>query len=477
MSDVFRIAAGYILPHPPVIVPGVSREPHLARQTVTAMQHLAADLARIRPDTVVVISPHAPLFSDFVFFYDSAELAGHFGRFGVPQARLSFRQDDELLQEIISRLTAAGIDGGPLTPAQRARHQIEPTLDHGVMVPLWFMHDQVPDFRLVAMSCSGLPMPELYRVGELIRQSAARLNRRIVIIASGDQSHKVNGNSPYGTVPEGAEYDGRLSDCLNRGDLPGLLAIDSNLRERAAECGYRSIVMLCGAFSRQAVQAQVESYEAPYGIGYCVAAIRPDPDQPDPVEDAWLAALARQRTGIHQNRQHHSPPVVVARETLEAHVLGQPARTARDFAGLADSAFMFRDRAGVFVSLKKFGELRGCIGTTAPTTANIVAEIIQNAVSAGCHDPRFSPVRPDELADLVYSVDVLGVPEPVTDRSQLDPARYGVIVSKAGRSGLLLPDLEGVDTVEEQLSIACRKAGIGTHEDYRIQRFEVIRYT
>jgi AmmeMemoRadiSam system protein A len=133
-------------------------------------------------------------------------------------------------------------------------------------------------------------------------------------------------------------------------------------------------------------------------------------------------------------------------------------------------------QAGVFVSLKKHGELRGCIGTFMPITDDVGHEIIQNAVSAATQDPRFSPVRPDELGELEYSVDVLGEPEPVKDLSDLDPKRYGVIVSTGQRRGLLLPDLEGVDTVDEQISIAKQKAGIALTEPIQIHRFEVKRY-
>jgi AmmeMemoRadiSam system protein A len=137
---------------------------------------------------------------------------------------------------------------------------------------------------------------------------------------------------------------------------------------------------------------------------------------------------------------------------------------------------MMEERAGVFVSLKKHGQLRGCIGTIAPTCPCIADEIIQNAISAGTKDPRFSPVRESELDDIVYSVDVLGEPEPVDDVSQLDVIRYGVIVSSGYKRGLLLPNLEGVDTVEQQVEIARQKAGIGRNEDYSLERFEVIRH-
>ena len=137
---------------------------------------------------------------------------------------------------------------------------------------------------------------------------------------------------------------------------------------------------------------------------------------------------------------------------------------------------MTTQQAGAFVSLHKNGQLRGCIGTIAPTCDNLAWEIVQNAFSACSRDPRFSPVRPDELDELEYSVDVLGTPEPVDSPAALDPKTYGVIVSCSGRRGLLLPDLDGVDSVEAQLSIALQKGGIRENEPYKIERFKVVRH-
>lgn len=134
------------------------------------------------------------------------------------------------------------------------------------------------------------------------------------------------------------------------------------------------------------------------------------------------------------------------------------------------------EKAGVFVSIKKHGQLRGCIGTFMPSCNNIAEEIIRNAICAATEDPRFPPVQEYELKDLSYSVDILTPPERVTDMKELDPKRYGVIVSAGGRRGLLLPDLEGVDTIEEQLRIAKLKAGIFDDEKVDIFRFEVRRY-
>ncbi|WP_227017225.1 AmmeMemoRadiSam system protein A [Sinanaerobacter chloroacetimidivorans] len=133
-------------------------------------------------------------------------------------------------------------------------------------------------------------------------------------------------------------------------------------------------------------------------------------------------------------------------------------------------------RAGVFVSIKKQGNLRGCIGTIGPTKGNIAEEIIQNAIHSGTEDPRFPPVGQDELPELSYSVDVLGEPEMISSLKELDVKRYGVIVSSGFRRGLLLPDLEGVDTPEMQVQIALQKAGIRPSENFQLERFEVIRY-
>ncbi len=168
----------------------------------------------------------------------------------------------------------------------------------------------------------------------------------------------------------------------------------------------------------------------------------------------------------------HSPHVKLAKKAVETYV-----RENRVIDVPPDVPEELKNtRAGVFVSLKKNGALRGCIGTIEPVQDNLAEEIIANAISAAVRDPRFLPVEEDELDELTYSVDVLKPAEPVHDIRELDPKRYGVIVECGSRRGLLLPDLEGVDTVEEQIGIARRKAFIGPNEPIRLYRFEVVRY-
>jgi AmmeMemoRadiSam system protein A len=236
--------------------------------------------------------------------------------------------------------------------------------------------------------------------------------------------------------------------------VEGLAALDEGLREAAGECGYRSFLMMLGAFGRERVVSRVLSYEGPFGVGYCVALVYPEgvaPAAAPPAGGDLLAALARAAVEAYVER---------------GVVLAAPAPLPPAFV----------ERAAVFVTLHKFGELRGCIGTTAPTEPDLARQIIRYAIYAATEDPRFSPVEPEELADLEVSVDVLTPPEAIKGPEQLNPQVYGVVVRRDGRSGLLLPDLEGIDTVEEQLEIARRKAGIGPDEPVELARFRVVRH-
>ena len=168
------------------------------------------------------------------------------------------------------------------------------------------------------------------------------------------------------------------------------------------------------------------------------------------------------------------PYVALARNTIDLYV-----RERKIYRPAPEELTeeMRTARAGAFVSIHEHGDLRGCIGTIAPVRATLADEIISNAISASTRDPRFPAIRPSELDSLEITVDVLGDTEKISSPDQLDVRRYGVIVSKGRRRGLLLPNLDGVDTVEEQISIALQKAGLDTdEEDYQLERFEVVRH-
>ncbi|MBE0601221.1 MAG: AmmeMemoRadiSam system protein A, partial [Firmicutes bacterium] len=325
--------------------------------------------------------------------------------------------------------------------------------------------------RVVRVGVSSLPPEDHYTLGMLIQKTAETLHRKAVIVASGDLSHKLKEDGPYGLSPDGKVYDQKIMDVMGRAAFSELFGFSDSLCASAAECGHRSFLVMAGCFDGLAVQAESLSYEGPFGVGYGVCTFKAG--QADPsrrILDARQRAAERETA---EKQAGEDAYVQLARQSFTAWVTKKQHIAVPD--GLPDE--LIKRRAGVFVTLHKAGQLRGCIGTVAPTQKSIAEEIIHNAVSACAQDPRFSPVTENELSQLECSVDVLGEPEDIADMDALDPTRYGVIVSHGHRRGLLLPALlDGVDTPAQQVSIARRKAGIGPDEPIALQRFEVIRH-
>ena len=219
------------------------------------------------------------------------------------------------------------------------------------------------------------------------------------------------------------------------------------------------------------VETQVYSYEGPFGVGYCTAKV--DIKGRDDNKKSYDKLEEKERNRLKSIRENEDEYVSLARKSLEYYIKNKKQMKIPNNLGkdLTDK------RAGVFVSIKKDGKLRGCIGTIDPVQSSVAEEIIKNAISAGTRDPRFPVVYEEELKDLVYSVDILKEAEEVDSIDQLDVEKYGVIVSKGFRRGLLLPNLEGITSPEEQVKIALQKAGINEKEDYTIERFEVERHS
>lgn len=463
------IVGAFALPHPPLIIPavGMGRERGI-QATIDACDEVGRRVAALAPQTVVVSSPHATLYRDYFQISSGRGARGSFSAYGAPQAAYKTTYDVELVSEVVRRCDDKGIAAG-------TDYERDECLDHGTMIALHFIQKYYRDFEVVRVGLSGFSPAEHYRLGQTFAEAARALGRRVVWLASGDLSHKLQKDGPYGYVPEGPVFDKRITDDFSAGDLVDVLAMDPSLAERAAECGLRSFQMMAGALDKTAVRSELLSYEGPFGVGYGVAAFEPVGEEgADESCDRLAAYLEVRAQGLRRTKEAEDPFVRLARSSLEAYVLHGTRITVPD--GLPPE--LTDVRAGCFVSLKVDGALRGCIGTIVPTQPSLAEEICANAISAGTRDPRFHAVRADELDDLVYDVDVLTAPEPIASADQLDPARYGVIVSTSdGRRGLLLPDLDGVDTVDEQVRIAAQKGHIDLdYEDVRLERFEVVRH-
>lgn len=452
-------------PHPPVLLPevGRGREKEIAA-TGRSMRAAADQVAGWKPDVLIVASPHTILYGDYFHIAPGKAAVGDMTAFGAPQVRIQVEYDTLLRDEIVRRAQQADLKAGTLG-------QREPELDHGVLIPLYFLRKAGITCPIVRMGLSGFSPLAHYRLGQCIAEAVETLGRRAVFVASGDLSHKLKADGPYGFAPEGPKFDETVTRAMASGDFLQFLTMNPALCERAAECGLRSFQIMAGALDGLAVAPQLLSHEGTFGVGYAVALF---PVTGQDASRRFASACAQaQRDRLEKRRAGEDAWVRLARLSLETYVrTGSRLEHLPD--GLPDE--LTRRAAGAFVSLHIGGQLRGCIGTIEATQTNVAQEIVQNAVSAGTRDPRFPPVHPEELEELEYSVDVLGEPEPVESFEQLDPKRYGVIISCGTRRGLLLPDLDGVDTVAQQVDIARQKGGIRADEPYKMERFEVVRH-
>ena len=467
------IVGGIMVPHPPLIVPevGGGRESEIVK-TSDAYRKAAAFAASLRPDSLIITSPHTVMYGDYFHISPGTSASGDLSRFGAPEVSIETGYDTELVAGICSLAGERGIHAGTLG-------ERDPSLDHGTLVPLYFLrkafedagliNDARPRLRIVRIGLSGFSLSDHYRLGIAIKDAVEKLGRRAVFVASGDLSHKLKDYGPYGFAEEGPVYDERIMRVMGSASFGELLDFDENFCGRAAECGHRSFVIMAGAFDGVSVKADPISHEDVTGVGYGVVTFTPGaPDKGRCFLDEFERILQEK---IAEQRRAEDPYVSLARMTIEKHIRGE---TPVMPDGLPPE--MTGRRAGVFVSLHRLGKLRGCIGTILPVTGSIAEEIMRNAVCAATEDPRFPPVEPDELALLEYSVDVLSEPESIESESELDPKKYGVIVESRGRRGLLLPDLDGVDTPEQQIAISKRKAGIGDGEKVSLKRFTVTRH-
>ncbi|MGN0709680.1 MAG: AmmeMemoRadiSam system protein A, partial [Anaerovoracaceae bacterium] len=370
--------------------------------------------------------------------------------------------DEELAGSISKICAEKGIQAG-------TEYERDPLLDQGTMVPLYFINKKYTDYKLVRVGLSGFPMTEHYRLGQAIQEACSASGKRVVYVASGDLSHCQRVDGPYGLHPEGPVYDEKIMKTMGSADFGELLEYDPVFLEKAEECGHRSFVIMAGALDGLAVKPHVMTHEATLGVGYGFVSYEVTG------RDDSRHFLEKYEKKLEEKSKNVTDPLVkLARDSIYSWVkYGREIDIPDDIPeGLLEK------KAGVFVSIHECGDLRGCIGTIEPQRKNIAEEIIKNAISACSRDFRFDPVDEQELPFLTVSVDVLGEAERIDGPDELDVKRYGVICSTPdGHLGLLLPDIDGVDTVGQQIEIACRKGNIDPKDPrLELSRFEVVRH-
>ncbi len=432
-----------LVPHPPILFGEIGGdESRRVAKTKVAMARVAGWLKELDAEALIVISPHGPMRRGGLVGLGGDCATANFANFGIPGLAVDISLDEALMETISNLLCATNID-------LRIDPSYGDNVDHGVGVPLLALRREGVKLPAVVFGYPALYREDLWRFGSMLHEACTERGLRAAVIASGDLSHRLQPGAPAGYDPRAGEFDLALVHAFRRGEPETLWELPDQVIERAGECGYYPLLVALSAARTVDPEpiALLYSYEAPFGVGYAVGTVTP-----------------REYAGLLD-------PSGVARESIRHYLTEGDSIPIPD--ALSDT---LAAPAACFVTLHSDDQLRGCIGTVEPTEKNLAAEIIKNSIAAATRDPRFPPVSFREMGDIEISVDVLGESEPA-DVGDLDPRRYGVIVSEGGRSGLLLPDLAGIDDVRQQLKIACQKAGIAPGSgDYEVFRFEVTRY-
>jgi AmmeMemoRadiSam system protein A/AmmeMemoRadiSam system protein B len=486
MAHPSSVVFAGIVPHPPIMVPEVGRDAIAeVSDSIGAMADLTKRVIASGAETVVIISPHAPLARTAFVAYDGPQLYADFANFRAPTATVHAPMDEELLNEITraaaeESLVVMKIDGYDL--------------DHGTAVPLYFLQRNGWQGNVVALGYSFLSNDDHIRFGQCVRRAIEKLERPVAFIASGDLSHRLKPDAPAGFNADAHYFDEEIVDAIDGGRTSRIVEVDQDMRRQAGECGYRSILVALGVAEGSVPSCEVISYEAPFGVGYLVAQLVAEPPAGVPLtlgdgrSDGQSIAggpdseSAMMSTGSQAVLAQSGDPVAIANAAIPAlarRVIETFTTTGKIIDPPESLSDLLSARAGCFVSIKTHeGDLRGCIGTVEPVKDTLAEEIITNAVSAATRDPRFPPVRKEELPNLKYSVDVLSAAEPTT-LAELDPNVYGVVVEEesGSRRGLLLPNLFGIKDAAHQVEIASRKAGIKPGAEVKLFRFRSDRYS
>jgi MEMO1 family protein len=407
--------------HAPIVIPEVAGpRADLCRRTTRSMREMAERAVRSSPDRLVLVSPHSPRHPERFAAWPGVH-RGDLGDFGSPQLRVELPDAPEVARALgLPKIGSPEIKPLPLAG----------WMDHGAMVPLHFLWEAGWRGPTAILALPWTKQPR----SEALGRALAALSGRTAVIASGDMSHRLMKGAPAGFHPRAKDFDRAFVQALRKGDWAA--AVGSAWRDEAAEDVVDSTRVAMGA-AESPLCDEVLCYEGPWGVGYTEAVLY------DP-----------------------APPLyAVARQAVHAQVLGRSYHPPEGGP----------DCSGTFVTLRVDSRLRGCIGMVQPPRKGSYAQVAGNARSAATRDHRFEPIQQEELPRLSVEISVLGPGEPISGPSMLDPSVYGVIVRSGSRYGVMLPDVEGIDTVEQQIRLTCSKVGIDPSAPLALERFKVMK--
>lgn len=454
------------MPHEPIILQQAGRgEESVVQKIIVSCREVSKRIAALKPDTIVITTPHSIVYADYFHISPGSSAKGDLLKYGVDSDKFNIcvEYDCGFVSALQIEAAKYGIAAGTL-------NEKDARLDHGTIVPLSFIRELYTDFKLVRIGLSMLPFSDNYIFGECISKTADFLESNIILVASGDLSRKAPVENHFGFAAEGISFDKQIARAIQNGDFLKLLTLEETSKEETEVYELRSFLILAGALDGKRVKSQLLSCEEVSGFNCGVASFIPFEKN----ENRKFLDIYNKLEGfqLKNSKEIKDEYVALAKYSIESYI--KTGKIANLPLNLPEE--MLLRKAGVFVSIKKHGNLRGSIGTISPVTGNIAYEIQRNAVNAATNDPRFKPVNASELSDITCSVDVLSPPEQVSSIDFLDHERYGVIVKCGHKRGLLLPRIEKVKSTKQQIEIALSKADIRNDETFSIERFEVVRH-
>ncbi|KAB3534792.1 AmmeMemoRadiSam system protein A [Alkaliphilus pronyensis] len=475
MGNLIGVA---ISPHPPIILKEIGGgEERKAQKTIEGLNKIAEIVLENKPEVIICITPHGNVFSDGICILNDEYATGNLKSFGHPEISMEKAIDIDFNDYLIDALQEEEIPSVFLDENIAKEYNLKVELDHGVIVPLSFIDKKYNNYKILHITIGMLKHLELYRIGKLIGDTIMLSDKQAMVLVSGDLSHCLTKESPYSYNPEGRAFDNTIVSIMEDQRFEELLNINSESYTAAAECGLKPIIMGLGTLDGYSTTTEVFSYEGPFGVGYMNTFIKAN--KKDKV--SILKKHTNEKRDIYDlKKRTENIYVALARASIEEWVKKGKCldwEVYKEIILPTDALEeLEKQRAGAFVSIHNNGNLRGCIGTFYPAQENLADEIINNAVDAASEDSRFYPIRRNELEDLEIKVDVLGELQPICDIEDLDVKKYGVVVVSKDKQGILLPDIEGVTTPQQQVNIAKEKAGILQNDEVKLYRFEVIRY-
>lgn len=460
-----EIAKFYVMPHPTMIIPelGDGEETKITA-TTSACEKVADEIGEIKPDTVIVITPHGPLFGNAVAFTNEEKIYGQIKKDDETKVFLNFDINTSLINNITTDLKKENINCVNINSKSCELYGIEYELDYGTIIPMYFIDKKLSDYKIIQITCGEFSKFELYKIGMIIKKAVEESESKAVCIASGELSHRLTEDGPYGYTPEGKNFDVEIQSLLKNGDVLNIYNMDNMKIDAAGTCGMNPLYTMLGVMNGNEVKGNILSYEGPFGIGYAVIDFSLSKTEINMYEQ-----IINEKNKKFQNRlEDETIYAKLARESLTKFLMEGIKIEVPSY--VTDE--MIQNKAGVMISIMKDRKIVANSGYYLPRADNIAEEIINCAINLTSVNVNQTGFGIKDLEDIDIYVETITDVEKVSIE-ELNPEEYGVYVRSGMKSGMFFPRIPGVETSEQQLNAALQQGNISSFDDYIIKRFKV----